>query len=196
MTAAAFIQSPKLRTLALAATLVALVAVLWQSDEPTINTDAAALRGEAEPDSFVVGSHYLSFNEDGQLTTRIRSQRAEQFEAEQLVRMQQPQATLFGTGEDTDWEIQAMEGEFLQPRELIHLTGDVRIVRVADDRGPMSLATKTLTVDNGSRTIYTDEPVEISEAMGITTATGMKAWVDERILELNAKVEGRYETGR
>jgi lipopolysaccharide export system protein LptC len=60
----------------------------------------------------------------------------------------------------------------------------------------MSLSTQALTLDNENRTIYTNEPVEIIDALGITRATGMKAWLDERILELNAQVEGRYETGK
>jgi len=196
MTAGALIRSPKLRTMALAATVIALVTVLWQSDEPTTPMKAAALRGEAEPDSFVVGGRYLSFNETGQLTTRIKSQRIEQFESDNLTRMQQPRATLFGKAEDGSWEVEAEEGEFLEARGLMHLTGDVRIVRLADQQGPMSLSTQALTLDNENRTIYTNEPVKIIDALGITRATGMKAWLDERILELNAQVEGRYETGK
>jgi lipopolysaccharide export system protein LptC len=68
-------------------------------------------------------------------------------------------------------------------------------VRRAEERGPMTLSTTALTLNNNDQTVYTDEPVEINDALGITTATGMKAWIDERILELNAQVKGRYETG-
>lgn len=196
MTAGDLIRNPGLRRVALTATVVALIAVLWQSDEPTAPTDAGALRGEAEPDSFVVGGQYLSFNDTGKLARLIRSQRIEQFESERLTRMQQPRATLYGEEENASWEVEAEEGEFLEARDLIQLTGNVRIERHADQRGPMSLSTQALTLNNGNRTIYTDEPVEINDALGITRATGMKAWIDERILELNAQVEGRYETGK
>jgi len=92
--------------------------------------------------------------------------------------------------------LRAEEGEFLQSRDLMYLTGDVRVVRLAETGVPMSLSTQALTLDNESRTAYTSEPVEINEALGVTRAIGMKAWIDERILELNAQVEGRYETGR
>lgn len=196
MSLGGIIRSPKLRLLALAGTVVALFAILWQSDEPTMPMDAAELRGEAEPDSFVVGGQYLSFSEAGQLATRIRSQRIEQFESDNLTRMQEPRATLFGQSDDASWEVEAEKGEFLQAQDLMHLTGDVRIARLADERGPMSLSTQSLTLNNDEQTIYTDEPVEISDALGITRAVGMKAWIDDRILELNAQVEGRYETGR
>lgn len=196
MTAGDLIRSPKLRTLALMATIVALVAILWQSDEPTTPTDAAALRGDAEPDSFVVNGQYLSFRDTGDLASRIRSQRIEQFESDQTTRMQQPRATLYSEADNASWDLEADEGEFLEARDLIELTGNVRIVRQADQRGPMSLFTQALTLDNESQTIYTEEPVEINDALGITRATGMKAWIDDRILELNAQVEGRYETGK
>ena len=196
MTAGELIRNPKLRTLALIATFVALIAVLWQSDEPTSPIDAAALRGEAEPDSFVVRGQYLSFGQTGQLSSRIKSQRIEQFESDRLTRMQQPRATLYTETGDASWQAEAEKGEFLEARDLINLTGNVRIVRLADQRGPMSLSTQALTLNNGERTIYTSEPVELNDALGITRATGMKAWIDERILELNAEVEGRYETGK
>ena len=196
MTAGELIRNPKLRTLALIATFLALIAVLWQSDEPASSIDAAALRGEAEPDSFVVGGQYLSFSQTGQLSSRINSQRIEQFESDSLIRMQQPRATLFNETGDASWEAEAEQGEFLEARDLINLTGDVRIVRLADQRGPMSLSTQALTLNNGERTIYTNAPVELNDALGTTRATGMKAWIDERILELNAEVEGRYETGK
>lgn len=196
MTAGELIRNPKLRTLALIATFAALIAVLWQSDEPASTADAAALRGEAEPDSFVVGAQYLSFSKTGQLTSQIKSHRIEQFESDSLIRMQQPRATLFGETGDASWEAEAEQGEFLEARDLINLTGDVRVVRLADQRGPMSLSTQALTLNNGERTIYTSAPVELNDALGNTRATGMKAWIDQRILELNAEVEGRYETGK
>lgn len=196
MTAGELIRNPRLRTVALLVTIAALMAVLWQSDEPSTPVDAAALRGEAEPDSFVIGGQYLSFSDTGQLASRIRSQRIEQFESDQLTRMEQPRAMLFGEAGNASWEVEAADGEFLEARDLIQLTGDVRIVRLADQRGPMTLTTQALTLNNGEHTIYTDEPVEINDALGITRATGMKVWIDQRILELNAQVEGRYETGK
>ena len=44
------LDRPWLRALALAATVVAAVFLLWRSDEPpVIDDEAAALRGDAEP---------------------------------------------------------------------------------------------------------------------------------------------------
>jgi lipopolysaccharide export system protein LptC len=38
--------------------------------------------------------------------------------------------------------------------------------------------------------------VELTDSFSLTRATGMKAWIDDRILELDSDVEGRYETGK
>ncbi|HKK55920.1 LPS export ABC transporter periplasmic protein LptC [Marinobacter sp.] len=202
MTAGELIRSPRIRMLGLVVTVLILFAMLWQNEEPATPDDAAALRGKAEPDAFVTGGRYLSFNVTGQLAIRIESQRIEQFESDQVIRMQQPRATLFGEADDASWELEAQQGEFLQALDLIHLNGNVRILRLADQRGtaspsePMSLSTEALTLDSEERTVYTSEPVTIKDALGVTRATGMKAWIDPRILELNAQVEGRYEPGK
>jgi lipopolysaccharide export system protein LptC len=75
------------------------------------------------------------------------------------------------------------------------LNDNVRIVRDVDNR-KATLTTTSLTLDNNAGTVYTNAPVEITDQIGVTRATGMKAWVNTRILELNSKVEGRYETGQ
>ena len=56
------------------------------------------------------------------------------------------------------------------------------------------LKTESLTLDNKQRIVHTDAPVVMTDPSGVTRATGMKAWIDERIVELNSQVEGQYES--
>lgn len=196
MAALPLIHRPWLRTLALAGTIVALLFLLWQSDEPSEPIDAESLRGESEPDGFVVNGHYLSYDETGRLTTRFRSPRIEQFEGRSETVMNSPRATLYGEEGSPPWQVQASEGRFLEADDLVHLTGDVRVIREADGGRPLTLTTTALTMNNSERTVYTDKPVELTDAVSLTTATGMKAWIDDRILELDSQVEGRYEPGK
>lgn len=186
---------PWLRTLALAGTVVAAVFLLWQSDEPpVIDDEAAALRGDAEPDGFVVNGRYTSFDESGNLKIRFSSPRIEQFEEGNLATMDSPRAELYGGDGALPWIVEAENGSLLQNQNLVYLTDNVRIQRTIGERDA-TLTTSTLTLDNDRGMVYTDAPVEIRDVSGITRATGMKAWIDERILELNSQVEGRYETG-
>ena len=84
----------------------------------------------------------------------------------------------------------------MEADDLVHLTGDVRVSQQAEGGRPLTLTTSTLTLDNAERTVYTDAPVELTDSFSLTRATGMKAWIDDRILELDSQVEGRYEPGK
>lgn len=190
-------NKPRLRMLALAATIAATVFLLWRSDEPPITSysDARQLRGDAEPDGFVINGSYTSYDETGHRKIVFTSPRIEQFEEENLATMESPNAELFSATEAEPWVLEAENGRLRRNEDQLYLTGNVRVVRTIGDR-KATLVTESLTLDNIQGTVYTDDPVEITDSLGTTRAKGMKAWIDERIVELNSQVEGRYETAR
>ena len=108
--------------------------------------------------------------------------------------MESPRAELYGDQEALPWIVEADNGSLLQNQNLVYLTDNVRVQRTIGERDAV-LTTSSLTLDNDRGMVYTDALVEIRDVTGITRATGMKAWIDERILELNSQVEGLYETG-
>ncbi|MBY6033545.1 LPS export ABC transporter periplasmic protein LptC [Marinobacter daepoensis] len=186
----------RLRTLALAGTVLATLFLLWQSDEPASSrAPSSNLRGPAEPDGFVVGGQYRSWDEQGNLRIHLTSPRIEQFENTGVAHLDQPEAQLFSEGDPTPWLIESNTGKLEQSSEQLELTGNVRLIRQAGN-APSTLETEVLTLDNSNGTVYTDQPVTITEPFGVTHSTGMKAWINERILELNSRVEGHYETVR
>ncbi|WP_372964292.1 LPS export ABC transporter periplasmic protein LptC [Marinobacter sp.] len=181
------------RMLALGITLAATMFLMWQSDEPPgARDDAADLRGPAEPDGFIVQADYRTWDAQGNLKIRMTSPRIEQFESSNTATMERPRAILQGEGDPAPWIIEADEGSLLQGDELVNLKGNVVINRQLQG-DETTLTTQELTLNNTERTVYTDRPVTISEPHGTTQATGMKAWIDDRILELNSQVEGHYE---
>jgi len=187
-------ERPGIRSLVLAALTVATVFLLWRSDEPPPVTDEAAeLRGPAEPDGFIIDGHYRAYDEDGKLHVEIVSPRIEQFEQSNMATLVSPLAHLDGRGETAPWTLSADHGSLLQNENLLYLTGHVEIIRRAAGL-ETRLVTTELTLDSDQNIAYTDAPVEITDNYGRTRATGMKAWIDKRILELNSHVEGRYET--
>ncbi len=187
---------PRLRTLALICTILAALYLLWHSDEPQKTPgDAAELRGNDEPDGFIINGSYTGYDETGQVKIHFTSPRIEQFENNNLAVIKQPHAELYGQPGTRPWVVDAEKGQLKQKGDLLHLSDNVRIVRNVNNR-EATLTTTSLTLDNNAGTVYTDAPVEITDQTGVTRATGMKAWIDQRILELNSKVEGRYETGQ
>lgn len=186
----------RITALALAATVTATVFLLWQSDEPVSTRDTASeLRGPAEPDGFVIGGQYRAWDEQGNLQIDLKSPRIEQFEATDTAHLDTPRARLFSEGSPEPWLIESNEGSLQQNNEMLELMGNVRLTRQSKGREAI-LETGALTLDNSNGTVYTDQPVTITEPFGVTRSTGMKAWINERILELNSRVEGQYETVR
>ncbi|WP_298448244.1 LPS export ABC transporter periplasmic protein LptC [uncultured Marinobacter sp.] len=191
----ALANRPRLRMLGLAITIAATAFLLWQGDEPPLSSysDARQLRGESEPDGFVINGSYTSYDENGQRKIVFTSPRIEQFEEGNLAAMESPSAELFGATGEGPWLLNAENGTLRQNDDLLYISGNVRVVRTIGER-EATLNTESLTLDNKQGMVYTDDPVKITDTLGTTQAKGMKAWIDERILELNSQVEGRYET--
>lgn len=193
MTLPSLLNRPWPRALALLASLLVLASLLWQSDQAREPDDIRELRGPSEPDSFVVGGKFYSFNEGGQLTTLIESPRVEQFESRRAATMIAPKAVVFDEESGIPWTLTAASGEFLQDRNVIQLEEDVVVRRTLASGREATLVTDRLTLDNDERIVHTDAPVVLTDQLSTTRAVGMKAWIDERILELQSQVEGIYD---
>lgn len=186
------LSRPRVRALALAVTFALLAALLWRSDESRDQMSGADRAGQNEPDSFVNDGRYLSFDEEGRRVAMIESPRIEQFETGGVATMTSPSATLYDKSSGRPWQLTARNGTFHQPVDRLDLSGNVTVVRPLPGKREATLTTEQLTLDNRNRTAFTDKPVLITEDHGTTTAVGMKAWIDDRILELNAQVKGQY----
>src|SRR5690554_3537146 len=189
-------RKPWARTLALAATVLATVFLMWQHEEgDSLRGDAAELRGPSEPDSFIIEGRYTTWDEQGNLKMSLSSPRMEQFEDTNYATMNAPRARIFSEQGTPPWIIEADEGSLRQDDDQVNLAGNVVVLRRTGD-SEATLKTESLTLDNREGIVHTDQPVTITEPFGVTRANGMRAWVNERILELNSRVEGQYETIR
>lgn len=186
-------QLPRLRHLLIVVIAIALVALLWQSDEQSRPNNAAGLRGPDEPDSFVVNGVFRSYTEDGALKSELHSARIEQFENRNLANLIAPRAVVHDTGSGRPWVMEAAEGRYQPDQEQLHLSGDVSITRPLDNGTRARLTSDRLTLDNQRRIVHTDAPVVLHSPRGETHAVGLKGWIDDRILELQSQVEGRYD---
>lgn len=197
MSALLLANKPRLRMLALAITIAAAAFLLWRSNEQPVTSysDAKQLRGESEPDGFVVNADYTSYDASGNRDIVFTSPRIEQFEKDGLATMKAPTAELFSTNGDGPWIVNADTGKLRQGDDLLELRGNVRVVRLIGER-EATLTTETLTLDNEQRIAFTNDPVKITDSTGVTRSKGMKAWMDERVVELKSQVEGHYETIR
>lgn len=171
-----------------------LLFIVWQDEEGNMGTGAADLRGPREPDGFIVNGTYRAYGADGNLSSRIETVRAEQFEGEQYAMLEEPRGAVFEQKTRLPWLISASDGRYDLESEQLLLSGDVEVLRENPGIAPSRLLSESLTLDNRQRIVHTEAPVTLLDFRGITEAVGMKAWVDQRIIEFESQVEGEYVT--
>lgn len=214
---ASLLAALKLRPLAIILVALALIVLLWKSDESRESVLAEKLRGPDEPDSFVVDGRFRSFNAEGKLQETIQSPRIEQFDDRDEAVMETPEARLIDQSSGAPWRVTAEKGHYKLDKEVMHLSGNVVVIRSGkkqnagkkqstsgdnatdpDDAAQSAdqdirLETEKLTLDNKKRIVHTDAPVVIHNPGGTTRGVGMRGWVDKGVVQLESQVRGTYE---
>ncbi|WP_097460104.1 LPS export ABC transporter periplasmic protein LptC [Mangrovitalea sediminis] len=192
MSIAEWWDRPIVRYMALLAAALVLAFLVWHSEEPTPVAESP-VGGPQEPDAFVENGLYFTFDTDGDPSTRMHSQRAEEYDSQHKAYLQQPTAEVFEKQGGAPWHIRADKGIYNISQDSLTLEDSVVVTRQGDAQQPSTLTTSRLVLDNQSRIVHTDAPVTITDAQGVTHAVGMKAFVAQRILELNSQVDGNYD---
>lgn len=93
----------------------------------------------------------------------------------------------------TPWHVQSTRGEAKGDGSEVELIDNVRIART-DARGrPTLLTTSRLTVFPDKEYAETRQAVRIDAANGVTTAQGMKAYLQDSRMHLLSNVRGQHE---
>lgn len=170
----------------------ALIALLMRTNESGSVHLGEDLRGKNSPDAFVIDGTYLSFDAHGLLSAQLMTPRAEQFEAAQTAWLDQPRGFFFEDGKDQQWRLRANDGFYDLSKSLLTVKGDVILVQTDGHTEGAQLQTSQLTFDQTQHQAYTQAPVTLLDAQGVTHAVGMRAWLDRRQLELQKSVNSRF----
>lgn len=185
---------PSLRQRWLAVAAATLVAtVVWQLSGKTpiqlFQSDAPAR--EEEPDTYVVGSTYLTFDETGRLRSRLTVDRAEHYPNSDEGRLTNPRLHIY-TENGGPWELTSQQGRLLIPQDQVHLSGFVTVTGQEPGGRPLRFDAPAVIYDDRSRFIRTDQPVTINSQFNQLSAVGMEFDVDQKRLRLFSQVEGIY----
>ncbi len=172
--------------------LLGLALLVAQEDDPIRDTTAKDLRGPQKPDGFVINATFRTFDSRGQLKSRIRTRRAEQFREEDRVTMEAPRAMLMPRGEGTPWFVRARTGLYRPGAATLTLEEDVRARHSNPERGDVLILSRRMTLDNNERIVQTDAPVTLIDRVSRTDAVGMTGWIDKRAIRLENDVRGQY----
>ncbi|TBU98912.1 LPS export ABC transporter periplasmic protein LptC [Stutzerimonas kirkiae] len=178
----------------LALAIALLVAVGYWNIRPESFMRQAETTRSATPavDFYVLNSRTVQYQADGKLDYIMTSEKLEHIDTTDISLLTRPDLHSF-RGSEHPWHIRSERGEVSPGGEEIELMEQVRVERT-DAKGRQTiLTTSRLTVQPDKDYAETRQPVRIEAANGVTTATGMKTYLNEGRMLLLSNVRGQHE---
>lgn len=188
-----------LRRLRIPLTLVVLTALLialgyWNiRPESFMNNEINTPPRENNTiDFFVIHAHSVQYQADGTPKYEMTTDRLEHLKTSDITLLTRPDLLLF-RGTASPWHVRSKLGEVSPQGKEVELIDAVRVER-SDSKGrPSILTTSRLTVFPEKDYAQTQQAVMIEAANGVTTAKGMKAYLNDGRMRLLSNIRGQHE---
>lgn len=183
-----------LRTFLPFAVVAALLAAIgyWNIRPESFMERTAAPAGDDTIDFYVENARSVQFQADGKLHYRLSAEHLEHIQSSDITRLTRPDLRLH-RGSDYPWRVQSAQGVVSPDGTQVVLIDDVRVARTDAKGRPTVLTTTRLSVYPEREYAETSQPVRIEAANGVTTATGMQAYLNESRMLLKSNVRGQHE---
>lgn len=176
-------------------TLIAalLVAVgYWNIRPESFLERQPAAEADSAVDFYVTNATTLQYQEDGQLRYEMTADKLEHLKASDVTLVSKPDLQLY-RGTAYPWHIQSARGEVAPEGKEVELIDDVRIARTDAKGRPTVITSSRMTVFPDKEYAQTRQAVRIEAANGVTTAKGMKAYMNDGRINLLSNVRGQHE---
>lgn len=172
----------------------ALVAALgyWSLDSDSPKLLSSSSDGNTV-DFYMTNSHTVQLNEEGLLHYEFNAVQVDHIQETDISLMTVPDLQLY-RGTEYPWHITGQRGQASPDGKEIQLFEQVRVERTDAKQRPFLLTTEHLTYLTDTDHAFTDQPVQLDNAHGVTTAKGMNAYLKKGTVSLLSTVRGRYET--
>ena len=182
-----------LRTPLLFAVITTLLAVAgYWGLRPGAFEPPAPAEANTAIDFYVENARSVQFQPDGKLHYRMTAEHLEHIQSTDVTLVTRPDLLLH-RGTDYPWHVQSARGEVSPGGTQVELIDDVRVARTDAKGRPTLLTTSRLTVFPDKEYAQTSQPVRIEAANGVTTATGMQAYLHDSRMLLQSNVRGQHE---
>ncbi len=170
-----------------------LVAVGYWNISPDSFSDKPAQNGTENPiDFYVINADTVQYQQDGKIHYRMNAAKLEHVKASDITLLSNPHMDLY-RGTELPWKISSERGEVAPKGSEVELIDKVRVERTDAKGRPTILTTSRLTVFPEKEYAQTKQAVRIDAANGVTTAQGMKAYLNDGRMLLLSNVRGQHE---
>lgn len=184
----------KLRTFGPLVLFAALLLALgyWNIRPESFLDRPAAQVDDAEIDFYVDNSRTRQYQPDGKLQYEMTATKLEHVKASDVTLVSAPDLMLY-RGTELPWHVRSDRAEVAPGGTQAELIDAVRVERTDAKGRPTVLTTSRLTVFPQQQYAQTEQAVRIDAANGVTTANGMKAYLNDSRMTLKSNVRGQYE---
>lgn len=177
--------------------IFALIAVLvaalgYWNIAPNGDRQAQSTESDNAIDFYVIGARTVQFQDDGKLHYRMSADKLEHVKASDVTLVSQPKLDLY-RGSDLPWKVTSQRAEVSPGGVEVELIDDVRIARTDAKGRPTIITSSRMTVIPDKEYAQTQQAVRIVAANGVTTAQGMKAYLNDGRMLLQSNVRGQHE---
>ena len=184
----------KLFNVVLFAFVALLVAALgyWNLSPDSFNEQPQSAETDTTIDFYATNTYTVQYQADGKLHYELKADKVEHVKASDITLMTSPNMNLF-RGTELPWKIRSERGEVSPGGVEVELIDKVRVERTDAKGRPTILTTSRLTVFPEKEYAQTQQAVRIDAANGVTTAQGMKAYLNDGRMLLLSNVRGQHE---
>ena len=184
----------KLLNIVLLACAALLVAALgyWNLSPEGFNQQTQTAAADNAIDFYASNTYTVQYQADGKLHYELTADKVEHVKASDITLMTAPNMNLF-RGSELPWKIRSERGEVSPGGVEVELIDKVRVERTDAKGRPTILTTSRLTVFPDKEYAQTQQAVRIDAANGVTTAQGMKAYMNDGRMLLLSNVRGQHE---
>lgn len=177
--------------------LTVLAAVTFWLDgavQPPARSPNAARLGE--PDYIVDGLAATRMDHEGRVKHTLRAQKMTHYPVEDMTVLVAPTFVTYADG-SSPLTVTSRHARMSGNGDHVYFEDDVRVVRAPyGTRSALVLETNYLHVIPDKNLVKTDRPVSIRDATGVVFASGLELDSETRVLSLQGRVKGTFQSGR
>jgi lipopolysaccharide export system protein LptC len=186
--------SKKIRTFLIFGVLAVLLAAAgyWNISPESFMDQPVSSANESAIDFYAINARSVQYLPDGKLQYEMTADKVEHLKATDVTLLTTPDLQMY-RGTLYPWHIQSKQGEVSPGGTQVELIDSVRVARTDDKNRTTIITSSRMTVFPQKQYAQTEQAVRIDGAGGVTTAKGMKAYLNDGRMDLLSNVRGQYE---